>query len=90
MASSRRTASPQAFAELRSMLRGHHHFIDVVLEARYREDVVTGWFPPVYESYDAFLVIVDDLTEDLFDLIPYSWNGTDVEVILNGTRKRLM
>jgi hypothetical protein len=85
-------ASREGYQKLRQELRYFSPLIkDVIVESRVhtlpaRADSL---FLP-YDTQDVFLIIVEDLTENLFDAIPNNWYGTPVEVILNGTRKRLM
>ena len=87
----RRVASREGYDRLRKELVGFPHVRHVLVEGRTDETVAaSGWFPPQYEEYDVFLIIVDEFTEDLFDAIPNSWHDTPIEVFLNGTRKRLM
>lgn len=91
-----RVASRAAYQKLRDELIGFSHVRDVIVEGRTLARAVPSalaqhsTFTAVYDEYDVFLIIVDELTEEMFDAIPNSWHWTPIEVILNGSRKRLM
>ena len=91
----RKVASREGYGKLREELTGFPHVRDVIVEGRVELTTVPAalaqysLFDP-YEEYDVFIVIVDELTEDLFDALPSSWYDIPIEVFLNGTRKRLM